>query len=106
VNVHPHLMHESYSHEVSSAGFWPGGSGAGPMFYSYAVPKPPDFSHAPLEPTATVYNTDLGEFVLPYDAVRAADDPDEVLREFLESTYSAAANLGDWDRALLERRPL
>jgi Family of unknown function (DUF5996)/BON domain len=105
VNVHPHVMHESYSHELGSAGFWPGGSGASPMFYSYAVPEPTGFSEARVGPAGTSYNSQLREFVLPYDAVRLADQPDDALRDFLESTYAAAANLGAWDRVLLEHRP-
>ena len=105
VNVRPHVMHESYSHELSSAGFWPGDSCAGAKFHSYAVPEPTGFSRAPVEPTAADYNSHLGEFVLQYGVVRAAEHPDEVLRHFLESAYSAAANLGGWDRMLLEHRP-
>jgi hypothetical protein len=105
VGVHPHVMHESYSHEVSSAGFWPGASSGRPMFYSYAVPGPTGFSQASVAPSASAYNADLGEFVLPYEAVQTADHPDEVLTAFLESSYGAAADLGAWDRVLLEHRP-
>jgi hypothetical protein len=104
-NVHPHVMHESYSHEVSSAGFWPGGPSAPPMFNSYAVPEPPGFRDAPVAPSEASYNREMGEFVLPYEAVRTSEHPDEVLMSFLESTYTAAANLGGWDRVLLEQRP-
>lgn len=91
----------AYSHEVSSAGFWPGGSDEG-SFYSYAYPRPEGFSHWPVEPTAAYYDEALGEFLLPYEAVRTAGDPDAVLLSFLESTYEAAAELGKWDRTALE----
>jgi hypothetical protein len=101
LNVHPHVMHESYSHEVSSAGFW---AGATPVFYSYAVPEPSGFRTAPVT-TPAAYSADVGEFVLPYEAVRASDRPDRVLLGFLETTYAAAADLGGWDRVLLEERP-
>jgi hypothetical protein len=104
VNVHPHVMHASYSHEVSSAGFWVG-SGAPPMFYSYAVPTPGGFADAAVRPSRAAWSPEMGEFVLPYEAVRASDQPDETLREFLESTYAAAADLGKWDRELLEQQP-
>ena len=104
----PHLpdevTREAYSHEVSSAGFWPGGAGGGgdPFFYSYAYPSPERFAAAPVEPEAARFDTALGEFVLPYEAVRAARDPDANLLAFLESTYGAAAGLGAWDRAALD----
>lgn len=105
------VTREAYSHEVSSAGFWPGGGGIdGPAFYSYAYPAPEGFSQAQIAPDAAFYSTELGEFVLPYDAVRQASDPDAVLMAFLESTYDAAARLARWDRAALDRpqrsRPL
>ena len=97
---------EAYSHEVSSAGFWPGGGGLGyPAFYSYAYPAPEGFSEAPVKPSAATWSGDLGEFLLPYDAVRTADSPDEALLDFLESTYVAAADLGEWNRPELERPP-
>jgi hypothetical protein len=104
----PHLpdavAREAYSHEVSSCGFWPGsGPVAYPAFYSYAYPAPPGFSEAPVRPRAAVYSSELGEFLLPYEEVRTAAHPDDVLLEFLQSTYEAAANLGRWDRAALER---
>jgi hypothetical protein len=102
LNVNPHVMHASYSHEVSSAGFWPGNSSVGPLFYSYAVPEPPGFSQAA---TGGAYNQALGEFVLPYATVQASDRPDDTLLEFLQSTYAAAADLGHWDRVLLEQQP-
>ena len=94
--------HEAYSHEVSSCGFWPGG-GAVPMpvYYAYAYPEPEGFSAA--RPRDAFYGTEMREFVLPYDAVRTAGSPDDVLLAFLQSTYEAAADLGKWDRAALER---
>ncbi|WP_420456674.1 DUF5996 family protein [Rubrivirga sp.] len=103
----PHLadwvMREAYSHEVSSAGFWPGDGVGQATFYSYAYPEPDGFRDADVRPEAATYDADLGEFVLPYQAVRAADDPDAALLAFLETTYAAAADLADWDRAALER---
>jgi hypothetical protein len=104
-NVHPHVMHESYSHEVSSAGFWLGNATAPAMFYSYAVPEPAGFRDATISPPEAAYNTDMGEFVLAYDTVRTSEQPDEVLMSFLETTYAAAADRGTWDRVLLEQRP-
>lgn len=94
---------EAYSDEVSSAGFWPG-SGAidYPAFYSYAYPEPPGYRTAKVRPIAASFNETLGEFILPYDAVRTASDPDQALLEFLQSTYDAAANAGKWDRGALE----
>ena len=94
---------EAYSHEVSSAGFWPGGPGVDfPAFYSYAYPAPPGFADAAVEPEAAYFDTKLGEFLLPYDAVRQASNPETALIAFLESTYRAAAELGGWDRGALE----
>ncbi|HEY1962865.1 MAG TPA: DUF5996 family protein, partial [Rhizomicrobium sp.] len=103
----PHLsdavVREAYSHEVSSAGFWPGG---GPIdyaaFYSYAYPAPQGFADARVQPAEAFFSKDLGEFLLPYDAVRAARDPEQTLMDFLQSTYAAAADLAHWDRAPLE----
>jgi hypothetical protein len=98
------VMREAYSHEVSSCGFWPGDETLGqPAFYSYAYPEPPGFADAAIRPAAAAYNKDLGQFILPYEAVRAAASPDHELMEFLRSTYSAAADLAHWDRAALER---
>ena len=104
----PHLgtwvMREAYSHEVSSVGFWPGNGGFGkPAFYSYAYPEPPGFAVAPILPHATYYDPGLGQHILPYDAVRQAKSPDEDLMQYLSGTYGAAADLGRWDRAALER---
>jgi hypothetical protein len=103
----PHLSdavtREAYSHEVSSAGFWPG-SGAidYPAFYSYAYPEPPGFRAARVRPEAAFFSKDLSEFILPYDAVRMAAQPDQALLEFLQSSYEAAANAAKWDRDALE----
>ncbi len=104
----PHLPNavaqEAYSHEVSSAGFWPGGGSAidYAAFYSYAYPAPEGFAAAAVKPNEAFYSKELGEFILPYDAARAAPDPAHALMEFLQSTYEAAANLAKWDRANLE----
>jgi hypothetical protein len=106
----PHLSDavacEAYSHEVSSAGFWPGsGTIDYPAFYSYAYPEPPGFRSAPVRPGAAFFSETLGEFILPYDAVRTAAAPDQALLEFLQSTYEAAANAAKWDRDALECAP-
>jgi hypothetical protein len=98
------VTRDAYSHEVSSAGFWPGGGPvAYPAFYSYAYPEPPGFAQAAVRPAAAFYSNDLKEFLLPYDAVRTAESPDDALLEFLQSTYEVAANAAAWDRAALER---
>jgi hypothetical protein len=97
-------MREAYSHEVSSCGFWPGNGGYGrPAFYSYAYPEPPGFADAALRSADAFYDRQLGEFVLPYDAVRQCNNPDAILMAFLEDTYAAAADAARWDRAALER---
>ena len=106
----PHLpdpvTQEAYSHEVSSAGFWPGGANGGtPIFYSYAYPVPDGFRDAQAEPEAARFDEKLGEFVLDYEAVRTSADPDGALLAFLESSYRVAADLGRWDRAALECEP-
>jgi hypothetical protein len=106
----PHLpdgvAQEAYSHEVSSAGFWPGGGGIDyPAFYSYAYPAPEGFRTAPVRPEGAFFSETLGEFILPYEAVRTSADPETTLLEFLQSTYEAAANSGKWDRAALECAP-
>lgn len=103
----PHLpdavAQEAYSHEVSSAGFWPGGGAIDfPAYYSYAYPAPDGFARAKVRPGQAVYNKDLGEFLLPYDAVRLSGAPELTLLDFLQSTYDAAANLGEWPRGELE----
>jgi hypothetical protein len=98
------VMQEAYSHEVSSCGFWPGNGGFGqPAFYCYAYPEPAGFGSARVQPAEAAYNEDLGQFILPYDAVRQASSPDEYLAEFLRGTYAAAADLAKWDRQALER---
>jgi hypothetical protein len=96
-------MWEAYSHEVSSAGYWPGAPGEEGTFYSYAYPDPPGFRDRAVGPDAARWDEGLGEFVLPYEAVRTADDPEGTLLRFLQSTYEAAAVTAGWDRDLLER---
>ncbi|MFI4964094.1 MAG: DUF5996 family protein [Caulobacterales bacterium] len=96
---------EAYSHEVSSCGFWPGAAGVAPLFYAYAYPEPAGFRTAAVRPAAARFDPALGEFVLPYAAVRAARDPDATLLDFFQSTYEAAADLAHWPRAELERQP-
>jgi len=101
------VTREAYSHEVSSAGFWPGGVvAAEPIFYSYAYPEPDGFRDRQVLPSAARFDGELGEFVLPYAAVRAATDPEAELLAFLNSTYEAAATLAAWDRPALERLPV
>jgi hypothetical protein len=100
-NCPDHVMVEGYSHEISSAGFWPGGGAEG-AFYSYAYPAPDGFADAPV-PEPAYYDHALGEFLLPYEAVRTAADPDALVLEFLEATYRAAADLGHWDPQLARR---
>ena len=97
------VAREAYSHEVSSAGFWPGNADAPPLFYSYAYPEPAGFRTTAVRPAAASFDQKLGEFVLPYEAVRASRDPEAALLAFLQSTYEAAADRGGWDRAALER---
>lgn len=96
------VAREAYSHEVSSAGFWPGGNGSDAVFYSYAYPKPNGFEKASVQPETAAWSEELGEFVLPYAAVRSSNDPDASLSAFLRSTYDAAADLAEWDRDALE----
>jgi hypothetical protein len=98
------VTREAYSHEVSSAGFWPGDPRYPyPAFYSYAAPEPEGFARASVRPKAASYNPQLSNFLLPYDDVRNAESAKALLMEFLQSTYEAAANLGKWDRKALER---
>jgi hypothetical protein len=98
------VTREAYSHEVSSSGFWPG---SGPVqeaaFYAYAVPQPEGFARAAIRPASAWYSAEVGEFLLRYEDMRTANDPDAVLLDFLQSTYEAAADLAGWDRAALER---
>ncbi len=99
------VAQEAYSHEVSSAGFWPGGGGVeDAAFYSYAYPTPEGFGSAAVRPQAAHWSEPLGEFLLPYEAVRSAASPDDALLDFLQSTYEAAAGCAGWDRTALERR--
>jgi hypothetical protein len=103
----PHLpdaiTREAYSQEVSSLGFWPGNAVAPtPIFYSYAYPEPPGFGESKVQPAAAFYEPKLREFMLPYDEVRTAEEPDEVLLQFAQSTYDAASTLGKWDRDTLQ----
>jgi hypothetical protein len=99
------VTREAYSHEVSSCGFWPGGDALPiPVFYAYAYPEPPGYGSAPVRPSAAAYNPAYREFLLPYDEVRLAAAPDATLLAFLQDCYEAAAGLGRWDRAVLERR--
>lgn len=99
------VTQEAYSHEVSSAGFWPGGGGVDePMFYSYAYPVPRGFAARPIAPEPARFDQSLGEFLLPYDVVRASADPEATLMTFLQSTYAAAADTAGWDRQALECR--
>ncbi|HEV2747096.1 MAG TPA: DUF5996 family protein [Allosphingosinicella sp.] len=106
-NLPDTITREAYSHELSSAGFWPGGAGAEgePFFYSYAYPAPQGFGQARVLPQVARFDTALGEFVLDYDAVRGSENPEETLLAFLQSSYEAAAELGAWDRAALEGPP-
>ena len=103
-NLPDWVTRDAYSHEVSSAGFWAGGGPIPyPVFYSYAYPEPAGFAAAAIRPREAFYSPDFHEFVLAYDVVRQAESPDDTLLEFLQTTYEAAAGLGGWDRAALER---
>jgi len=100
----PSWVREAYSHEVSSCGFWPGNGGYGrAAFFVYAYPEPAGYGDTRLRTAEAFYDRDLGQFILPYDAVRSARDPDTLLMGFLQETYAAAADLAHWDRAALER---
>jgi hypothetical protein len=101
------VTREAYSHEVSSLGFWPGNEMMpDPIFYSYAYPQPEGFPEAEVLPAAASFNTQLKEFVLPYDAIRKSASPDQALLDFARSTYDAASTLANWDRdALVEIKP-
>ena len=98
------VMEEAYSHELSSAGFWAGSGLGEAAFYAYAYPTPAGFLDHPVLPTAAYFNDTLGEFILPYEAVRKANDPTQTLLLFLQTTYEGAATLADWDRTALERQ--
>lgn len=97
------VMEEAYSHEVSSAGFWPGAGLGEAAFYAYAYPTPEGFSEYPVRPEAAYYHQGLGEYILPYECVRIAEDPDTALLVFLQTTYEAAAECASWNRGALER---
>ena len=102
----PWFMRDAYSHEVISHGFWPGSAPIfEPAFYAYAVPEPQGFKDAPVQPHGAYYHQELGEFILPYEAVRSAASPADAIRQFVESTYTRGATLANWDRAALETRP-
>jgi hypothetical protein len=102
-NLPDDVVREAYSHEVSSAGFWPGGPNAPePVFYSYSYPQPPGFERASGMPEGARFDTALSEYVLPYARVRGDADPERALLDFLQATYAAAADLAKWDRAALE----
>lgn len=98
------VMHEAYSHELSSSGFWPGGATEG-AYYSYAYPEPQGYSDFRVRPSDAFYSKQEREFILPYEAVRTSSDPDGTLLDFLNTTYDAAASTGNWDRADLEVDP-
>jgi len=102
-NLPDRITREAYSHEVSSAGFWAGGGPLPyPVYYSYAYPEPDGFARASIVPAQAFYNSDLREFILPYEAVRTAEHPDDTLLQFLQATYEAAADRAGWDRTGLE----
>ncbi|MEP6694624.1 MAG: DUF5996 family protein [Chloroflexota bacterium] len=104
-NVNIHVMHEAYSHELIAAGFWPGNPDAPQAeFYSYSMPAPAGVADGKIRPESAAWVKGRGEFILPYDALRTAADPDVALLDFLQSTYDVAADLGGWDRELLEER--
>jgi hypothetical protein len=97
-------MVEAYSHECSSCGFWPGGGATDePAFYAYAYPEPAGYADYPIRPDGAYYHPDAREFILPYEAIRQAASPDDVLLQFFQSAYDGAADLGGWDRAALDR---
>jgi hypothetical protein len=96
------VTRDAYSHEVSSCGFWPGAPGMEAFFYSYAYPEPPGYQESSIAPVQAAFESKMGEFVLPYEAMRLSADPDSTLLQFLQSTYEAAANCGRWDRGALE----
>jgi hypothetical protein len=103
-NVATRVMEEAYSHEVSSAGFWPGTGLGEAAFYAYAYPSPAGFDSYPVQPKEAYFHNKFGEFILPYEAVRTAEDPAQALLLFLQTTYDAAATLAAWDRGALERK--
>jgi hypothetical protein len=106
VNCPDWVMEEAYSREESAMGWWPRKDGPGPSFYAYTYPEPDGFRSAHVQPSAASFDQALGEFTLPYDEVRGLADPDQAVLEFLQSTYAAGADLGNWDRATLEPQAL
>lgn len=102
-NMADWVTREAYSHEVYSTGFWPGGSGIDASFYAYMYPTPDGFAGAKIQPEHATWNAQLGEFLLPYEAVRSCADPDDAVLTFFRSAYEAGATLAGWDRAALER---
>ena len=102
-NCGPHVMWEAYSHEVSSCGYWPGPPGEEGVLYAYAYPEPPGYRETTVVPAGARWDDGLREFILPYELVRTAPDPEAVLLEFIQSTYEAAADAARWDRDSLER---
>jgi hypothetical protein len=102
-NCGPHVMREAYSHEVSSCGYWPGPPGEEGVFYAYAYPEPPGYRDARVSPNGARWDDGLAEFVLPYELVRTAPNPDATLLEFLQRTFEAAATTAKWDRAAMDR---
>lgn len=103
-NTPDRVVREAYSHEVISAGWWPGGGAiAEPAFYTYAYPEPSGFADAQVRPEGAIYSREMGEFILLHDTVRTAPSPDDAVMEFLQSSYTAGADLGGWDREALER---
>ena len=98
------VTRDAYSHEVSSAGFWPGAPGIEPFFYSYAYPQPAGYAETTIQPPAARFDANFGEFILPYAEMQKSSDPDEALLQFLQSTYEAAANAAHWDRKALEKK--
>jgi hypothetical protein len=101
-NCPPWVMEEAYSREENSMGWWPSSQAPGPVFYSYTYPEPEGFKSAPVRPAEAFFDGRFGEFALPYDAVRRASDPDAAVQEFFQTTYEAGANIGGWDRSMLE----
>jgi hypothetical protein len=99
------ITRDAYSHEVSSCGFWPGMPGVEPLFYSYAYPEPPGYREYSILPAQAQFDANFGEFVLPYEEMRSSANPEAALLEFLQSTYEAAANCANWDRAALDCAP-
>lgn len=105
-NMADWVTREAYSHEVSSCGFWFGAGSIEALFYAYAYPEPEGFKDYSIQPQSGLYSSDMREFILPYAAVQQAEDPDAAILDFLQTTYEAAANLADWDRAILEYSPV